>query len=1077
MQSEQQQRIMGYFIEEAKDHLNTIEQGLLNLQSTIEDPEMANEVFRAAHSVKGGAAMLGLDSIQKTSHRLEDYFKVLKECPLQVDQKLETFLLRVFDTLQELLEQLQGPFGLSDDKARDVMAAVEPVFRELNQHLSRLVAQSGGTTPSDVDLSPPGLGGASASSSSSAVSQAEVQQFFQREVPMRLRDMLHGFKQPDQPLGRQRLQALCQDLAGAGERFGLPGWSHLLDVTQRAIANSENRYRVLAPLIIKELKQAQEQVLSNRSGDIHVSQALLDLGSVVAASASKLDEPDLDPLITNTSRRPASAASGFPDLDLDADLDSTAHEYEVTGNFDWQADPPEDLDSDEWFTDLEALQDVDISDQMARDLEVEDIDRLDSSLDLEFSDLPDVESEPTLPPPTTSHSGSSHSGLSHPVTQTGPEVGMAELNSLADLFETEVPELGMSWQEEDSLGQVSDSWSESLEFDESSDFSDLLFDQDGTSSDTTTGSEEALSGLLNLDEFDIDETSNDRQQDSDLTALDELVDSLDAILDGSELTRPGDSADELEEIQQNPFNLGSEFSSSETDTSETDTTDALDDLSDVFDQLDFDQDIDSVDAFALAADSAAIDSLMEPVDPPVNPEAIAQSEWANAEHNDLDALLDDLSDDLSSDGSDHPFGSLEAMPNEVLYGDDDPMSQLDPLELQIDDSIGDYSTDMTSELSALASAGSESNPPFSFDDLDITSDLWDEQEEAEHSERDMLDAVQPTLSSEAGEITLDEERSVEDGADHQSAELSNDLNHLLGEDVSSGREMTGADGDVGWSTDLFADRDPSDFDWDSSLEGLPAPDPVASASVSDSEPDDSYAGGAEDVASVPHAGEEFSEPEAGRSPDLEFDPDTNDFADLDALLDDEFLSMEMDEAYDQVSDLEESNLDTPDILDSQDAISITADAVDEFDDLERLLADADKTLGGPPTSMTSRRSLQPTARRPGRRGVLTDQTMRVSVKHLDNLNNLVGELVVNRNSLEQAQERLRQFLDNLLYQVQQLGDVGQRMKVRCSPVVKLHIIFPLMPVVHPVHPCIRLGLTSMHWKWIDLPAFILFLKR
>ena len=70
MQSEQQQRIMGYFIEEARDHLNTLEQGLLNLQSTLEDPEMLNELFRAAHSVKGGAAMLGIDSIQQKIDRL-----------------------------------------------------------------------------------------------------------------------------------------------------------------------------------------------------------------------------------------------------------------------------------------------------------------------------------------------------------------------------------------------------------------------------------------------------------------------------------------------------------------------------------------------------------------------------------------------------------------------------------------------------------------------------------------------------------------------------------------------------------------------------------------------------------------------------------------------------------------------------------------------------------------------------------------------------------------------------------------------------------------------------------------------
>ncbi|MEM6714470.1 MAG: Hpt domain-containing protein, partial [Cyanobacteria bacterium P01_C01_bin.147] len=132
MMPEQQQRILGYFIEEAKDHLNTIEQGLLNLQSTIQDPEMVTEVFRAAHSVKGGAAMLSLGSIQQTSHRLEDYFKVLKEAPTtQVDRDLETMFLQVFDGLQALLEELQGPFGLTDDKAQEVMADIEPVFGRL----------------------------------------------------------------------------------------------------------------------------------------------------------------------------------------------------------------------------------------------------------------------------------------------------------------------------------------------------------------------------------------------------------------------------------------------------------------------------------------------------------------------------------------------------------------------------------------------------------------------------------------------------------------------------------------------------------------------------------------------------------------------------------------------------------------------------------------------------------------------------------------------------------------------------------------------------------------------------------
>ena len=67
MDTASQQRILGYFIEEAKEHLQTLEQGILNLSTSAQDTEMVNEMFRAAHSVKGGAAMLGYSSIQKNS--------------------------------------------------------------------------------------------------------------------------------------------------------------------------------------------------------------------------------------------------------------------------------------------------------------------------------------------------------------------------------------------------------------------------------------------------------------------------------------------------------------------------------------------------------------------------------------------------------------------------------------------------------------------------------------------------------------------------------------------------------------------------------------------------------------------------------------------------------------------------------------------------------------------------------------------------------------------------------------------------------------------------------------------------
>ncbi len=100
---------------------------------------------------------------------------------------------------------------------------------------------------------------------------------------------------------------------------------------------------------------------------------------------------------------------------------------------------------------------------------------------------------------------------------------------------------------------------------------------------------------------------------------------------------------------------------------------------------------------------------------------------------------------------------------------------------------------------------------------------------------------------------------------------------------------------------------------------------------------------------------------------------------------------------------------------------------DDFQDLEKLLEKADRAIGSVPSvSAASGQRLQSRTRTSKTKGF--EQTMRVPVKQLDNLGNLIGELVVKRNRLEQDQERLRQFLDNLLNQVQNLSDVGGRMQ-------------------------------------------------
>ena len=642
MLSEQQQRIMGYFIEEAKDHLNTIEQGLLNLQATIADPEMVSEVFRAAHSVKGGAAMLGLDSIQQTAHRLEDYFKVLKECPVQVDQTLETMFLRVFDSLQELLEQLQGPFGLTADKASAVMAEVEPVFVQLNQHLSNLVSQSGRTPPEDVQLMPP-------TAAPIPASQTPVTAF-QREVPARLRDMLQQFKQADTAATRQQLQEICQSLYQLGEQFSLPQWSGVLELAQQAIAHPDNSYRTLAPILIKDIKQAYELALAERVSEIQPS---IDLQAIVPVSA----EPDLFDLLT-----PDEADLSTSLFDFDPLVELTADEV--------LSPVSEAATEDDWFADAaEAM----------------------------FAADADAESASTA----------NFDEIIGPRREYGPEVGLAELNSLADLFEGELPDLSLGWQAE-AIGDANGE-TEALDLDSSSDFSDLLFGDPEATNIVTD--DEDLSGLLNSTEANIPSTLEDLPLDfledplaepEEELPLDLLEDPL-AELDLSDLA----FTDAIAPAENGASTKADSIADS-----------ALGDLNGLFANL------QAEEAAVLETDVAAFDDLDT-----LFGEDVENSVTANPES---DSPFDDAFAALTLEASSSPASSDDF--NDLNLSDlnlDDPFTFTAPASEGSDDF--DVNTDLFGSLDAAIDEEAINSPEplaeaaFSPNE-EITSDLWDSVE-------------------------------------------------------------------------------------------------------------------------------------------------------------------------------------------------------------------------------------------------------------------------------------------------------------------------------------------------------------
>ncbi len=302
----EQQRIMVYFIEEAKEHLNTIEHGLLNLQEVLAEPEMLNDVFRAAHSVKGGAAMLGIHSMQHIAHRLEDYFKVLKEHPIQVDQKLESLFFQGFDALSALTVELESSFALSPDISEQTLKNVEPAFHDLHQHLVQLVGP--GVDLSDLlHAAPVAPETAPVAVAVGASPDPVCLEAFQTDVLNQLRVMLDVFKQPDDASHRQELQKVCHGLEDLGQAFQMPGWTDLVEKNRVAIANPNQSWETLAKVVVPELKAARDLVLDNRATEIAPSSALLALLPAETSSPGNADDwlGDLfteEPAVTSTNK-------------------------------------------------------------------------------------------------------------------------------------------------------------------------------------------------------------------------------------------------------------------------------------------------------------------------------------------------------------------------------------------------------------------------------------------------------------------------------------------------------------------------------------------------------------------------------------------------------------------------------------------------------------------------------------------------------------------------------------------------------------------------------------------------------
>ena len=91
------------FMEESEDEIRELESGLIRLEEDKEDEDTINRVFRAAHTIKGSAGLVGFDSVSNYTHTLENILDRIRKKDLTITKKLISTMLASVDFLKRMI--------------------------------------------------------------------------------------------------------------------------------------------------------------------------------------------------------------------------------------------------------------------------------------------------------------------------------------------------------------------------------------------------------------------------------------------------------------------------------------------------------------------------------------------------------------------------------------------------------------------------------------------------------------------------------------------------------------------------------------------------------------------------------------------------------------------------------------------------------------------------------------------------------------------------------------------------------------------------------------------------------------
>lgn len=119
------------FVSEARDHLDTLNEGLLVLEKNQQDMDTINKLFRAFHTLKGNSATMGYMKFSELAHALEDILSRIRDKKLNAEKKIMDLIFEGCDILQSGLEKISSD-NSDEIEAEQLIGRLHEVLGEEN---------------------------------------------------------------------------------------------------------------------------------------------------------------------------------------------------------------------------------------------------------------------------------------------------------------------------------------------------------------------------------------------------------------------------------------------------------------------------------------------------------------------------------------------------------------------------------------------------------------------------------------------------------------------------------------------------------------------------------------------------------------------------------------------------------------------------------------------------------------------------------------------------------------------------------------------------------------------------------